>query len=361
MGSRQQEKARRRKKLMWSGLAIVAGVLIVLFALADRYLIEHVEQLVEPPAGAGQSATPGLQSGLAESGGEAAAESAVDGGGEKPEASGGVEGVEGAEGTKDAEITEGAEVAYDDWNYTSAVLQISIQQVQTGAGADMITYYVADVVVSDTSHLLSAFAKNAFGRNILENTSTIAANNSAIFAINGDYYGFREDGVVIRNGILYRDEPARTGLAIFRDGTLAAYDEEAVSSSDLLAQDIAHTFSFGPALLVDGKAITDFGKVKIDTNFGNRSIAGSNPRTAVGMIAPNHYVFIVVDGRKANYSRGMTLEELAAVFEQLGCTQAYNLDGGGSSTMVFMGRVVNNPQGRNKERGVSDILYVAEN
>lgn len=330
---------------MWSGLAIVAVIMAVLYALADRYLIEHVEQIVEPPAGAAQSGTSGQQSGLPESGSESPTGPSADGAGEEPEA---------------ADDGEGQLAVYDDWNYKSEDIQISIQQVQSGAGEDMITYYVADVVVSDTSHLLSAFAKNAFGRNILENTSTIAANNNAIFAINGDYYGFRDDGVIIRNGTIYRDEPARTGLAIFRDGTLATYDEEAVSSDELLAQDILHTFSFGPALLEDGKAITDLGNVKIDTNFGNRSISGSNPRTAVGMVAPNHYVFVVVDGRRDNYSRGMTLEELAAAFEQLGCVQAYNLDGGGSSTMVFMGRVVNNPQGRDKERGVSDILYIAD-
>ncbi|MNW12867.1 hypothetical protein D3C71_2106620 [compost metagenome] len=78
------------------------------------------------------------------------------------------------------------------------------------------------------------------------------------------------------------------------------------------------------------------------------------------MLAPNHYVFIVVDGRKEGYSRGMTLTEFAQTFADLGCTEAYNLDGGGSSTMYFMGRVVNNPLGKNRERGVSDILYVKE-
>ncbi|MNP65019.1 hypothetical protein D3C76_1605730 [compost metagenome] len=78
------------------------------------------------------------------------------------------------------------------------------------------------------------------------------------------------------------------------------------------------------------------------------------------MIAPNHYVFVVVDGRNEGYSRGMTLTELADLMQDLGATEAYNLDGGGSSTMYFMGRVVNNPQGKNQERGVSDILYIKE-
>lgn len=92
--------------------------------------------------------------------------------------------------------------------------------------------------------------------------------------------------------------------------------------------------------------------------MGNSSIQNSNPRTGVGIISPYHYVFVVVDGRKEGYSKGMTLNEFSKVFENIGCTDAYNLDGGGSSTMYFMGRVVNNPLGKNEEREISDILYI---
>ncbi|MNW54837.1 hypothetical protein D3C74_324600 [compost metagenome] len=166
--------------------------------------------------------------------------------------------------------------------------------------------------------------------------------------------------MIIRNGTLYRDEPARTGLALLNDGTMKSYEEEETDSSSLLAEGAINTLSFGPVLIKDGEVINNFDHVKIDTNFGNRSIQNANPRTGIGMLAPNHYVFIVVDGRKEGYSRGMTLTEFAQTFADLGCTEAYNLDGGGSSTMYFMGRVVNNPLGKNRERGVSDILYVKE-
>ena len=67
---------------------------------------------------------------------------------------------------------------------------------------------------------------------------------------------------------------------------------------------------------------------------------------------------MVVDGRSAGYSRGVSLTEFAQIFKDLGCTEAYNIDGGGSSTMYFMGRVVNNPLGKNQERGTSDILFI---
>jgi exopolysaccharide biosynthesis protein len=231
--------------------------------------------------------------------------------------------------------------------------------VQTGSGSDAITYYVADVTFNGAAtNLLTAFAKNEFGTNIVQNTSTIAANNDAVFAINGDYYGFRNDGVVIRNGTLYRNEPARDGLVLLSDGTLQPYDEEMTSPDELLAEGARDTWSFGPILVHDGEVAGDFSSVKIDRNFGNRSIQQANPRTGIGMIAPNHFLFIVVDGRSSGYSRGMTLTEFADLFKELGATEAYNLDGGGSSTMYFMGRVVNDPLGKGHERGVSDIIYI---
>ncbi|MFS0777500.1 phosphodiester glycosidase family protein [Neobacillus sp. 3P2-tot-E-2] len=245
----------------------------------------------------------------------------------------------------------------DDWSYTSDTKSIQIKKVEAGTSANPIVYYVADVELKVASSLKSAFANNQFGNNITENTSVIASENNAIFAINGDYYGFREDGITIRNGEVFRDNPARTGLALYEGGSMKIYDETETSADELLEQGVTQTLSFGPPLVENSTAITNFGNVSIDSNFGNRSIENSNPRTGIGIISPNHYVFVVVDGRSEE-SDGMTLTEFAQVFEDLGCTEAYNLDGGGSSTMYFMGRVVNNPQGKGQERGVSDILYI---
>lgn len=300
-----------RKKTIWIGTSLAAILAIggALYKLADRYLIEHVEAVVTAPA-VSQSTPASVNA------------------------------------------------AYDDWHYSSDNETISISKEQTGSGDDAITYFVADVVLTNGTSLQTALAKNQFGRNITENTSTIAQSSNAVLAINGDYYGFRSDGVVFRNGTLYRDEPARDGLALFSDGTMASYDEEETSSEELLSMGVTNTFSFGPVLLKAGEITGGFEHVEIDTNFGNRSIQNANPRTGIGMIAPNHYVLVVVDGRSKGYSRGMTLDEFAELFKSLGCTEAYNLDGGGSSTMYFMGKVINNPLGKQQERGVSDIIYL---
>src|SRR5690606_33567230 len=112
-------------------------------------------------------------------------------------------------------------------SYDSDQADIRISTVTTGSGADTVTYYVADVQLTDATVLRSAFAGNAFGTNITEKTSAIAEENGAVFAINGDYYGFRDTGIVIRNGVVYRDEGAREGLAFYLDGHVEVYDETA--------------------------------------------------------------------------------------------------------------------------------------
>ena len=242
--------------------------------------------------------------------------------------------------------------------YTDGSTSVTVKRVQTGSGSDTVTSYVADVVLGAATDLRSAFANDQYGQNIVENTSDIAADNDAVFAINGDYYGFRDTGIVIRNGVVYRDEPAREGLVFYADGTAEVYDETDTSAEDLLAAGAWNTLSFGPAIVTGGAVVDGIESVEVDTNIGNHSIQGEQPRTAVGIIDENHLVFVVVDGRDEGYSRGVTLTELAEIMIDLGAQTAYNLDGGGSSTMYFDGEVVNQPS-NGGERATSDILYIA--
>ena len=316
-----------KKSIFIRSVIIIALILSVIsYLLADRYLIEHIEisdvkaaaVIVEDASVATLENTPEVE-----------------------------------------EAVSTGTIVADDWNYQSDDLSISLREVSTGSGQDTVTYFVADILFKDATQLESAFADDSFGRNIIEYTSIIAQENNALFAINGDYYGFRSDGIVIRNGIIYRDIPVRIGLAIYKDGSMKIYDEAQTSAQQLVDDGVWNTMSFGPALIENSIIASNLGIVEIDTNFGNHSIQGANPRTGVGVIDNNHFIFIVVDGRSSGYSRGLTLTEFAQVFKDLGCTDAYNIDGGGSSTMFFMGRVVNNPLGKNKERGTSDILFIS--
>ena len=263
---------------------------------------------------------------------------------------------EASQGSDGAELDTSQAVLTDDsWGADGTT--VSVREVSTGSGASTVTYFVADLVLGDATVLRSAFAGDAFGTNIVDETSDIAEQNGAIFAINGDYYGFRETGIVIRNGVAYRDEGAREGLAFYRDGRVELYDETATDADTLVADGVWNTLSFGPALVADATVLDGIDEVEVDTNFGNHSIQGDQPRTAVGVVDDNHLLLVVVDGRSSGYSAGASMTELATLMKGLGAVTAYNIDGGGSSTMFFDGEVVNRPS-NGGERGTSDILYV---
>ena len=249
----------------------------------------------------------------------------------------------GPPATTAALATDGA---YTETGYTSSTTTITLTSTATGSGSEALAWYAAEIEVSDASIIRSAFAQDEFGENITAEPSTMASDHDAVLAINGDYYGFRSTGIEIRNGVIYRDEPARDGLAFYADGHVEGYDETATSAQQL------------PAVLVDGAVPDGVEDVEIDTNIGNHSIQGEQPRTAIGVIGDNHLVFLVVDGRSEGYSRGVGLTELGEILADLGCTTGYNLDGGGSSVMIFDGEIVNQPS-NGGERATSDILYVA--
>ena len=243
--------------------------------------------------------------------------------------------------------------------YTSDTATITIDKVVTGSGSDTVTYFVADVTIADATILKSAFANDQFGTNIIADPSVIAQQAGAVLAINGDYYGFRDTGIQIRNGVIYRDEPARQGLAFYADGSMRLYDETQTDAQTLLSQGVWQTLSFGPGLVDGGQILSGIEDVEVDTNPGNHSIQGKQPRTGIGWVDTNHLLFIAVDGRSSGYSRGVTMTEMAQIFVDHGAQVAYNLDGGGSTAMVFNGSLVNNPLGKGQERGTSDIVYIA--
>ena len=213
--------------------------------------------------------------------------------------------------------------------------------------------YVADILLPSVESLKSAFAQDTYGRKITATTSDTATENDALLAINGDFYGARERGYVIRNGVLYRDTPSNADvLCIYTDGRMEIVDPQEKSAQELLDNGAWQVFSFGPGLLEDGEIL-------VDTNDEVGMAMASNPRTAIGMIEPNHYIFVVSDGRTSD-NEGLSLYELADFMKNLGVATAYNLDGGGSSTMVYQGEIINTPSsGRHsRERSVSDIVYI---
>lgn len=250
------------------------------------------------------------------------------------------------EETTETDLTE---PIITDTSYQDENMSISITTYEVN---DTVVY-VADIKVSSAEYLKTALAQAAYGKNVTDETSDIAESVNAILAVNGDYYGSQESGYVLRNGVLYRSQAERgqEDLVIYEDGSMEIIREDDVSAEELLESGAVQILSFGPALVENASVAVseqdEVGKAK-----------QSNPRTAVGIIDALHYIFVVSDGRTEE-SEGLSLYELAEFMQSLGAQTAYNLDGGGSSTMYFNGEVVNNPttNGQIRERKVSDIVY----
>lgn len=254
-----------------------------------------------------------------------------------------------AQSTTTSSLSTSSEAVVTDTSYDDGDLSITLTTTEYNG----TTVYIADIQVSSAEVLQTALANNTYGRNLKETTSEMATEHNAVLAINGDYYGFRSYGYVIRNGVLYRDTPAEDtdALVIYGDGSMASVNQSDVTAQELLDDGAWQVLSFGPTLLEDGQ-------IAVSQNEEVDQAKTSNPRTAIGMISPLHYVVVVADGRTSE-SSGLSLYELAQVFQDAGCTYAYNLDGGGSTTLWFNGTVINNPtDGKTSgEREVSDIVY----
>lgn len=240
-----------------------------------------------------------------------------------------------------------SDTSYSDDNISITLTEKTVRNTQV---------YIADITVSSAEYLKTALAQNTYGTNVTAKTSVTAANNNAILAVNGDYYGANSTGYVIRNGVVYRDtvrEDSSNGdLAIYKDGSFKIIYEDEISADQLVKDGVVNLLAFGPSLVENGEIV-------VDTNSEVGQSMASNPRTAIGIIDENHYIIVVSDGRTSE-SQGLSLYELAEVMKSYGVKTAYNLDGGGSSTLYFNGQVINKPttNGNISERAVSDIVYI---
>jgi hypothetical protein len=185
--------------------------------------------------------------------------------------------------------------------YVSDTARISIDKVVTGTGTNTVTAYVADVQLSDATILRSAFANDQYGQNISANPSVIAAQVDAVLAINGDYYGFRDTGIVVRNGVAFRDKGVRQGLAFHADGSMRLYDETATNAKTLLAEGVWQTWSFGPGIVEGGSVVAGIDEVEVDTNVGNHSIQGNQPRTV--RQGPDGSLYVLTSNRLAGSNK----------------------------------------------------------
>ena len=231
-------------------------------------------------------------------------------------------------------------------SYSSPNISVTVTEETLG----QTTYYLADIYVRDITCFRTALANNTYGSGFRDSIEDMALLNNALLAVNGDYYGNTNEGVVIRNGVIYRANSTNCDVCVlYYDGTMRVMPGSSFSVEEAVEQGAWQAWTFGPALLnTDGSVLTSFAST-------NRIIS-ANPRTAIGYYEPGHYCLVVVDGR--GESAGITLPDLSRLFYDLGCRAAYNLDGGNSSVMVWNNEVINNPSGGGRES--SDALLIAE-
>ena len=243
-----------------------------------------------------------------------------------------------------------AEVVTTENSYSSSDISITIEKYTIGSGSNIVTYYVADIYIANIECFQSGFADDTYGVGYTDYLLDMDEEYAAVLAMNGDYYGNGSNGVVIRNGEVYRSSTNGSDVCVlYYDGTMVTYSADEFDVDEAIANGAWQAWCFGPELLDDSSgSLTSF--------TASSQVTKSNPRSAIGYYEPGHYCMVLVDGRQSGYSTGMTLSELSALFEDLGCTAAYNLDGGKSSSMSFDDSLVNQPvDGGGKSATVSSL------
>lgn len=245
------------------------------------------------------------------------------------------------------------EVVITDTSYQSPDLAIFMSEVaDKETFTYLVTYYVADIYVQDITLLRTAPAGKGFHTVVSGSVKQMAKDNNALFAASGDYYAHTYQSLVIRNGVSYRKDLSTRfeSCVLFRDGTIAFYQPEELDAEALLEAGAWQGWTFGPSLLTeDGQPFSTIPKKYV-------GVDKKNPRCMLGYYEPGHYCLVVADGRQRN-SAGLTLLELSKLAHALGCTKAYNLDGGQSAQLYWQGKIFNNPAGGG--RPISDIIYCA--
>jgi len=180
------------------------------------------------------------------------------------------------------------------------------------------------------------------GRDQYIKAARLSRREGVIFAVNGDYMTYNEKemkGPIIRNGEIFwkgsTNAKCEDSLIFMPDGSMVIMEPGQYSAEELLDMGVEQVLNFGPTLVRDGKALT------LEEMRNVRGInKNKNSRMALGMVEPNHYIFIVAE-TLIPHSAGISLPDLAEVFVEEGCTVAYNLDGSASACMTFMGNMVN--------------------
>ena len=258
-------------------------------------------------------------------------------------------------GGKYADKFTAGDVEQTENSYKSANVSIEITKVAAGTESKPITYYIADIYLKDINSFRTAVAldykdQNQGERKNVMSTLQLSQLTNAILSISGDSFAFH-DGIVVRNGVEWENKLPLYGdiCVLYYDGTMETYSQK-IKRADvdaIYAKKPYQIWTFGPQLLENGQVPAQFANGK------------ANPLSSIGYYEPGHYCFILADGRQKDYSWGLTYPQLAQIYYDLGCKVAFNLDGGDTAVMTYMGEWRSQPQDASP-RDTSDIVYIIE-
>ena len=252
------------------------------------------------------------------------------------------------------------------WRYVDDKLKVEIYrrkgQNQKGNKA---TWYEAEVW-SREDETWQMFT-NVPGKymSIADTPYKVAQKNQLVLGLNTDYaqsrYANRKKdnriGIILRNGKEISDVtlkstskkwPPLDVLALYPDGNMEVYNSDEHTLQEYIDMGVQTTLAFGPYLIRDG--------VRNEADVSGMSTA-NNPRTAIGIIEKGHTFAVMVEGRVEG-SAGSNLVFLADLMEQKGCTTAFNLDGGRTACILFMGKQISAVENGPNARPTTELLGI---
>lgn len=231
----------------------------------------------------------------------------------------------------------------EDLSYLDGNTKIIIQEVKE----DEIQFYAVEIWCSPGDIMTYVVDEKLDPTKRMDPSYMASEIDDVVFAINGDFAAYRDEGIIIRNGKIYREAEDREMLLLYDDGRMECIYDGDLTADEMIEAGVTQCWAYGPILVEDYTAFDDF--------TGRSNVNPPNPRTGIGMIDVGHYLIIVTDGRVNGYA-GLTLVEFAKLFEDYGCKIAYNLEGGQASTLIFQGNIINKLSGG--EKANSDIIYI---
>lgn len=246
------------------------------------------------------------------------------------------------------------------WLYVTENLRIQIHRMENPRKP--LVWFESYVSCRGEEALKTYMTGSGKSESHFKSPDAVAREAGFVFATSDDFFGYRvlnnyNVGTIVRNGVVQSDKqvapnperfPAMDILAIQPDGSLKTYPSNGATAQGLLNEGIQDVFCFGPILVHEGEI-----DARVKKNSG--SYGDLEPRHAIGSIAPKRYLFLTTLGRRTD-SKGTGLKWMAEKMQELGVQEAFNLDGGNSLSLIFMGDIINRAPGNTNNRPITSVL-----